>query len=62
MWVRQGAGCLQWPPGKKRALGVAGKKGDPFALLLHFKSVCGQFRALNSRSLSWILSTVFVIV
>lgn len=38
-----GGGCLQWPSGEKQALGVSGKKIDLFALLLHFKSVYGQF-------------------
>lgn len=59
---KMGGGGLQWPAGKKRAPGVSGKKRDPFAFLLHCKSVCGQFRAPNSSSLSWILSAVFVIV
>lgn len=60
--VRWGGGYLQWSPGKKQALGVSGKKRDPCALLLHCKSVCGQFRAPNSWSLSWSLSPVFVIM
>lgn len=49
--VGWGGGYLRWPPGKKQALGVSGKR-DPFAFLPHCKSVRGQFRAPNSWSLS----------
>lgn len=37
------------------------KEKRSFALLLHYKSVLGQFRASDTWSVSWTLSPVFVI-